>query len=147
MRSLNAKRGATMDPEVDVKLTLVEKYLRNLNDGQGLGFVLVGTLVLNNEFLGKVFLELGDADGIGLLVRLASIDVDNDGHISDDEYARFIGQCSEWLAGCQGSVLNVCVISLSVSRLSPVSGAACCSRPLDAHTKPARSPPRACRGC
>ena len=59
----------------------------------------------------KLTPDMGDFDGTGLIVRLACVDMDGDGKVSGAEYARFLDESAELVAGTQSSVLNVSVVS------------------------------------
>ena len=52
--TLNTKRADDMSYENHIKLEVTESLLRNLNKGQGLGFV-VGGMVLNTATLQNIF--------------------------------------------------------------------------------------------
>jgi len=70
---------------------------------------------------GNVAADLGDADAVAILLRVAKVDIDGDGCVQAQEYARFLDEASEMISAVQSSVLNTSIVSaLLLSILLPL---------------------------
>ena len=61
---------------------------------------------------------IGGADEAGMLVRLAALDLDGDGHLSAQEYSAFMMETQELFQGIKDSVLNQSVIAALLLAIS-----------------------------
>lgn len=66
---------------------------------------------LSAREISKWLREVGGMDGAGMLVRMARLDLDGDGRLSPEEYARFMQETDSLFEGMKSSVLNQSVVS------------------------------------
>lgn len=61
--------------------------------------------------IGKAMANLGDYDGTGAFLRLGSLDLDQDGSLSEGEYARFMVEADVLINNLQTSANNTSVVT------------------------------------
>lgn len=60
---------------------------------------------------GKAVTDMGDIDGAHIVLLVAKVDMDGDGRVGTEEYARFLTEAADLIASVQSSVLNTSIVA------------------------------------
>ena len=120
-RTAPAAGGSASTPNVQPGMTVLSRdtYVTISSEVERLGALVkqarskLGPLARAKTMFqrGSAVTDLGDIDGAHIVLLVSKVDIDGDGTVGGDEFARFLGEAADLISSVQSSVLNTSIVA------------------------------------